>query len=80
MMKSVVLNFKNKKQILINNITSAILLIIIAFKAALLAKIRVNQKLISKYEQRPTPSQPINNCIRLSELTNKSMKKVKSDK
>jgi len=32
-----------------------------AFNAALLAKILVNQKLINKYEHKPTPSQPTNN-------------------
>lgn len=33
----------------------------IALMAALLACNRVNQKLINKYEQIPTPSQPKNN-------------------
>jgi hypothetical protein len=32
-----------------------------AFKAALLAAIRVYQKLTNKYEHNPTPSHPINN-------------------
>jgi hypothetical protein len=32
----------------------------IAFKADLLACARVNQKLINKYEESPTPSQPKN--------------------
>jgi hypothetical protein len=39
------------------------LFIIIAFIAALLAAILVDQKFINKYDIIPTPSQPINNCI-----------------
>lgn len=46
--KSVVLNFKKINIIANKNTTSAILFIIIAFKAALLANIRVNQKFINK--------------------------------
>jgi len=38
--------------------TSAILLTTIAFNAAFVAFIRVYQKLINKYEHKPTPSQP----------------------
>jgi hypothetical protein len=60
--------------------TSAILFIIIAFKAALLANILVNQKFINKYEHKPTPSQPTNNCIKLDDVTNISIKKVNKDK
>jgi hypothetical protein len=41
--------------------TSAILFITIAFNEALLANILVYQKLINKYEHKPTPSQPKNN-------------------
>jgi hypothetical protein len=37
---------------------------IIAFKAALLAATLVNQKFINKKEHKPTPSHPINNCIK----------------
>jgi hypothetical protein len=59
-MQSVVLNVRNKIIIAIIKKTSAILFIIIAFNAALLANIRVYQKLINKYEHNPTPSQPIN--------------------
>jgi hypothetical protein len=44
-----------------NNPISPILLIIIAFIADLLACILVNQKLIKRYEHKPTPSQPMNN-------------------
>jgi hypothetical protein len=51
-----------------------------AFRAAWLAALRVNQKLISKKEQSPTPSQPKNNCKKLSAVTNISIKKVKKDK
>ena len=53
---------------------------IIAFKAALLAKIRVYQKLINKKEHKPTPSQPINNCTKLSEVTSTNIKKVNSER
>jgi len=60
--------------------TSAILLIIIAFKAALLAKKRVNQKFIKRYEHKPTPSQPINICKKLSAETKINIQNVESDK
>ena len=53
---------------------------IIAFIAALFAWIRVNQKLISKYEQRPTPSHPTNIWIKLSAVTKINIKNVNSDK
>jgi hypothetical protein len=51
-----------------------------AFIAALLAASLVVQKLISKNEHKPTPSQPINIWIKLSSVTNISIKKVNSDK
>ena len=60
--KSNVLYVLNNKIIPKIKKTSAILFIIIAFKAALFANILVNQKFINKYEHKPTPSQPINNC------------------
>jgi len=60
--------------------TSAILFITIAFNAALLAKILLNQKLINRKDAKPTPSQPINNCKKLSDVTNINMKNVKKDK
>ena len=60
--------------------TSPIRLIIIAFIADLLASNRVYQKLINKYEHNPTPSHPINNCNRLSLVTNTNIKKLKRDK
>jgi hypothetical protein len=53
---------------------------IIALIAALFAEIRVNQKLISKYEHRPTPSHPKNKTIRLSDATSTSIKNVNKDK
>lgn len=53
---------------------------IIAFKAALFAAMRVNQKFINKYEHNPTPSQPINNCIKLSAVTKINIKIVNKDK
>ena len=40
----------------------------------------VNQKLINRYEQRPTPSQPKNNCKKLSAVTSINIKKVNKDK
>jgi hypothetical protein len=48
--------------------------------AALFADILVNQKLISKYEHKPTPSQPKNSTMKLSDATKTSMKKVNKDK
>jgi len=51
-----------------------------AFKAALFASIRVYQKLISKKEHKPTPSQPMNNCIKLSEVTRIIIKKVNKER
>jgi hypothetical protein len=51
-----------------------------AFIAALLACIRVYQKLINKYEQRPTPSQPIKSCNRLFPETRINIKNVKKDR
>jgi hypothetical protein len=59
---------------------SLILLTIIAFIADLFACKRVNQKLISKYEDRPTPSQPKNICKKLPAVTKSNIKKVKIDK
>jgi hypothetical protein len=57
---------------------SAILLTINAFIAARFAFIRVYQKFINKYEQRPTPSQPKNNIKKFPALTNKIINKVNS--
>jgi hypothetical protein len=48
---------------------SEIRLNIIAFRAALFAKIRELQKLISKYEQSPTPSHPKSSTKKLSLVT-----------
>jgi len=59
---------------------SAILFINIALTAALFARIRVYQKLMSKYEHNPTPSHPINMVTKLSLMTKKIIKQVKSDK
>ena len=47
-----------------------------ALIAAALADGRSYQKPISRYEARPTPSQPKNSCTRLSAVTSISMKKV----
>ena len=70
-------NIVNKPKL---KLKSPILLTIIAFRAALLACILVYQKLINKYEQIPTPSQPKNNNNKLSEVIKKAIKKVNSDK
>ena len=52
----------------------------IALIAALLACRRANQKLISKKDDKPTPSQPTNICKKLLLVTKISIKKVNSDK
>ena len=44
--------------------------------AAALADGLSYQKPISRYEARPTPSQPKKSCTRLSDVTSISMKKV----
>lgn len=59
---------------------SPILFTITAFIADFIACNLVRQKLIKINEHIPTPSQPINKKIKLSELTNKFIKKVKRDK
>jgi hypothetical protein len=48
--------------------------------AALTAATRVFQKLISKNEHKPTPSQPKNNIKKLFPVTNKIIKKVKRER
>jgi len=53
---------------------------IIAFIADLFACKRVNQKLINKYEDKPTPSQPKNICKKLPAVTKSNIKKVNIDK
>ena len=63
-----------------NKKKSPILFNIKAFKAALFAYKRVNQKLINKYEAKPTPSQPKNICNKLSEVTKTNIKKVNISK
>ena len=51
-----------------------------AFNAEAFAWVRVNQKLISKYEARPTPSQPVKNCIKLPEVRSTNIKRVNTVK
>jgi hypothetical protein len=51
-----------------------------AFIADLLACIRVCQKLISKNDAKPIPSQPKNMTIKLSPETKKIIKPVNNDK
>jgi hypothetical protein len=51
-----------------------------ALMAALFACNRVYQKLIKRYEHKPTPSQPRNKITKLSPVTNVNIKKVNNDK
>src|SRR5581483_6475605 len=51
-----------------------------ALIAAALAEGRVYQKPISRYDARPTPSQPKNSCRKLLAVTSISMAKVNSDR
>jgi hypothetical protein len=51
-----------------------------ALIAALFACKRVYQKLIKRYEHKPTPSQPRNKITKLSPATNNNIKKVNKDK
>jgi len=74
------LNVKNERQIPSANPTSPTRFTNIAFKADLLACILVCQKLINKNEASPIPSQPKNIKIRLSAVTNTSIKPVKIDR
>jgi len=59
---------------------SLILFTIIAFIADLLACSLVNQKLIKRYDDKPTPSQPKNICKKFPAVTNSNIKKVKMDR
>jgi len=52
----------------------------IALMADLFACNLVNQKLINKYEHRPTPSQPKNSCIKLSLVISNNIKNVNKDR
>ena len=60
--------------------TSPTLFTTIAKIADLLACSLVNQKLISRYEHKPTPSQPMNNCNTLSAVTKINIKNVNKDR
>lgn len=64
----------------VNRNRSPTLLIRKALVAAFPAWARVYQKPISRYEHRPTPSQPRNSTSRFAEETSTSMKKVNNDK
>jgi ribosomal protein S17E len=59
---------------------SPIRLIRIAFIAALFACKRPYQKLIKRYEHKPTPSHPKNNWKKLSAVTKINIKNVNNDK
>jgi len=76
---SIDLNSLNITRIAKSNPKSPIRFTTIALIAALLACIRVFQKLISKNEHKPTPSQPKNSCKKLLEVTNIIIKKVNKD-
>ena len=60
--------------------TSPTLFTIKAFIAAAFADGFLYQNPIRKYEQRPTPSHPKNNCKKLSEVTSVNIAKVNNDK
>ena len=62
------------------NAKSATRLITNAFIAALFAWILVYQKLINKYEHKPTPSQPKNKITKLSPVINNSIKNVNNER
>lgn len=64
----------------VNKNTSPIRFTTIALIAALLAKARVNQKLIRAKLITPTPSQPTNNTLKLFAVTNTNIKKANIDK
>ncbi|OPZ12868.1 MAG: hypothetical protein BWZ07_00980 [Alphaproteobacteria bacterium ADurb.BinA280] len=50
-----------------------------AFMLAKIALGRLNQKPISKYDTKPTASQPKNNCRKLLLITNISIENVNSE-
>ena len=62
------------------NVKSATRLTTNALIADLLACIRVCQKLINKYEHKPTPSHPKNNKTKFSPVTKINIKNVKSER
>lgn len=74
-------DFVKKKMEIIPKVKpkSPILLTINAFIAALLAFVRVNQKLINKYEQIPTPSHPKNKTKKLLDNTRINIKRLNKD-
>jgi len=78
-LKSQLLKSKKRKAMAAMKALFPILFNTIAFKAALVAEIRVCQKLINKKEQIPIPSQPTNNTIKLSLATKINIKKVNKD-
>lgn len=78
--KSSDLNTKKIETIPIVKAKSATRLTTKALIAALFAWRRVYQKLISKYEHNPTPSQPRNKITKLSPVTNINIKNVNNDK
>ena len=78
--KSSDLKIKKIETIPIVRAKSAIRLTTNALIAALFACKRVYQKLIKRYEHKPTPSQPRNKITKLSPVTKVNIKKVNNDK
>ncbi|MNT85260.1 hypothetical protein D3C72_2254000 [compost metagenome] len=66
----------NKMNIPSKKAASPIRLVMNAFIPAAAFSLSVNQKPISKYEQRPTPSQPTNITSKLSPRTSNNMLKM----
>jgi hypothetical protein len=65
-----------KINIVKNRAASPNLFIIIALSEDLFASLLVNQKLINRYDDKPTPSQPINIWTTLPLVTSNIIKKV----
>lgn len=76
--KETVFQEEYEAAIAIKNAKSPTLLTKTALKADLLAWILVNQKLIKKKEDNPTPSQPINAVIKSSDIKKTAIKTLKN--
>ena len=73
-------NIRNIINIPIAKPKSPILFTIKALIAALFAVSLLNQNPINKYEHKPTPSHPKNNCRKLSDTTKHNIENVNKDK
>ena len=78
--QNLLLNVKKIISIPTVNAKSATRFTINALIAALFAWILVYQKLINRYEHKPTPSQPKNKITKLSPVINNNIKNVNNDK